>query len=202
MTLIGELFGSRAYDAADEHAVLAHDGHGHDDGHGHGHGGPAVAWLLVLPVAAIMLMGPPALGSYAVERSGAAEALQPADDYPALTGSNPVTLSLREYVDRTLWAEGKTLQGRTVRLTGFITGGGNQPYLTRIAISCCATDGQALRIRLTGPLPTGLTPDTWVTVTGRYDGKPATDPVSDETIPTLAVATLERVAAPREPYDG
>lgn len=208
VTLLGELYGSRAQDVADEHAVLTHDGithghgHGHDDGHGHGHGGPTVAWLLVLPVAAIMLIGPPALGSYTVERAGAAEALQPAADYPALTGTDPVALSLREYVDRALWAEGKTLYGRTVRLTGFITSSSDQTYLTRIAISCCAADGQALRLRLTGPVPSGLTPDTWTTVTGRYDGKQATDPVSDETIPTLTVRTLERVPAPSEPYDG
>ncbi|MFD0891174.1 DUF1980 domain-containing protein [Streptosporangium algeriense] len=38
------------------------DGHDHERDHGHGHG---VAWLLCLPVFAILLIAPPALGSFA-----------------------------------------------------------------------------------------------------------------------------------------
>jgi ABC-type nickel/cobalt efflux system permease component RcnA len=41
----------------------------HDDGHGHDHAhGPRVAWLMTLPVFAIFLIAPPALGSYAAAR--------------------------------------------------------------------------------------------------------------------------------------
>src|SRR5688572_7972459 len=42
-------------------------GHDHSDD-GHGHAEPRVAWLLVLPVFALLLVAPPALGSYAANR--------------------------------------------------------------------------------------------------------------------------------------
>ena len=43
-----------------------HD-HGHDHDHDHGHG-PRVAWLLLAPVAVLLLVAPPALGSFTAAR--------------------------------------------------------------------------------------------------------------------------------------
>src|SRR5882724_6993331 len=45
----------------DEHDAHEADGHGHD----HDHHEPRVGWLLILPVIALLLITPPALGSYA-----------------------------------------------------------------------------------------------------------------------------------------
>src|SRR5690606_33403911 len=47
--------------ARGEDGEQGHDGHDH--GHDH-HGGPRVAWLLVLPVVAVFVVAPPALGAY------------------------------------------------------------------------------------------------------------------------------------------
>lgn len=194
VTLLRDTFGP---------AALAADDDDHPEhGHGHGHAGPLIAWLLVLPVFAIMLVGPPALGSYSVNRSGAAAAQRLSADYPPLPAGDPVRVSLLDYVSRALWAGGASLRGRDLRLTGFVTTGPlGRVYLTRIVITCCAADGQALRILLTGPVPDGLSPDTWVTVTGNYDGQRVKDPVSLEEVPTLSITRLNRVSTPAEPYD-
>jgi hypothetical protein len=48
--------------------------HDHDHGHGHGHSqrGLDVAWLLLVPVLALLLVAPPPLGPSAAARSGTA----------------------------------------------------------------------------------------------------------------------------------
>lgn len=87
-------------------------------------------------------------------------------------------------------------------MTGFVTVDAHgRTYLTRLALSCCAADAQALRIALRGDVPTGLDPDTWITVAGRYDPTRLTDPVSQQPVPALALTNLRKVAAPAEPYD-
>jgi uncharacterized repeat protein (TIGR03943 family) len=166
------------------------------------HGGPLVAWLLILPVCAIVLVGPPALGSYSVDRSGATAIAKPSSDYPPLPAGDPIEVSLLDYVSRAVWDNGTSLRHRTLRMTGFVTTDAHgRVYLTRLVLTCCAADAQALRIVLNGDIPPGLDPDTWITVAGHYDPARLTDPVSQETVPTLALSSLSRVTAPSEPYD-
>ena len=78
-------------------------GHEHDDDHddGHGHAEPRVAWLLILPVLALLLVAPPALGSYAANRSGTA--LQETSDFPPLPAGDPVTVGLVDYATRAVY---------------------------------------------------------------------------------------------------
>ncbi|HEV2870085.1 MAG TPA: TIGR03943 family protein, partial [Actinomycetota bacterium] len=40
-------------------------------GYGHDHGAPRSGWLLALPVLVLLLVAPPALGSFAASRQGA-----------------------------------------------------------------------------------------------------------------------------------
>ncbi|GAA0271760.1 TIGR03943 family putative permease subunit [Cryptosporangium japonicum] len=166
------------------------------------HAGPKVAWLLLLPVLTIFLIGPPALGSYAVEKQGAAAVQQPRSDLPPLPGGDPVRLSVLDYVTRALWEDGASFRGRQVRLTGFVTvDDSGTAYLTRIVLSCCAADGRPLKVALAGVPPATLERDVWITVVGGYDPTRHTDPVSNETVPTIAVRTLTRIPPPPEPYD-
>ncbi|HUR09094.1 MAG TPA: DUF1980 domain-containing protein, partial [Nonomuraea sp.] len=53
-----------------------HSEHGHGHGHEHEHG-PRVAWLLAVPVFAIVLVAPPALGSFAAGSEDDAPAPRP-----------------------------------------------------------------------------------------------------------------------------
>jgi len=171
-----------------------------DEHHGHtGHGeAPRAAWLLTLPVFAIFLVAPPALGSYAASRDSGTVAAPSDSGFPPLPPGDPVALPVGEYAVRAVWDRGQSMRGRTVALTGFVTpskGGGW--YLTRIMLSCCAADGQAVKVEARGADP--LPADAWVQVTGRYTPSAAARP--EDALPVLDVETVRGVAAPADPYE-
>jgi len=160
---------------------------------------PKAAWLLALPVFAIFLVAPPPLGSYAASRDTGTVA-PPADesDVPPLPPGDPATLTVGDYAVRAVWDEGRTLLGREVQLTGFVTprkeGGW---FLTRIMLSCCAADGTAVKVQARGAEPPP--PDTWVRVTGSWAPSAAGPP--GERIAALDVRQLESVEPPADPYE-
>jgi uncharacterized repeat protein (TIGR03943 family) len=171
-----------------------------EEGHRHDHSGPRVAWLLVVPVFAIFLIGPPALGSYAASRGGTSVAKQ--SDYAPLPSGDPVTLPVLDYASRAVWDRGASLADRRVRLTGFVSprpGGG--VYLTRMILTCCAADGRPVKVGLSGDAPVRLPADTWIEVTGRYDPKVDKDRANNETIPFLEAESIREVTQPTQPYE-
>jgi uncharacterized repeat protein (TIGR03943 family) len=173
----------------------------HDDGHGHGHRGPAIAWLLTLPVFAIFLVAPPALGSYAAARSGSA-AVQEQAEFAPLPHADPVAMTNVDYATRAIWDKGTSMRGRTIRLTGFLTprpAGGF--YLTRILLSCCAADGRPIKVGLDGELPPGLKADDWIQAEGHYTARQDRNKATRETIVFLTVTGAHPVRAPAEPYE-
>lgn len=170
-------------------------------GAGHVHRESRVSWLLVLPLIALILVAPPALGSYSAMRAGTALQAQPLEHGP-LPAGDPVRLGLAEYAERAVHDGGRTLGGRRVEVTGFLAlDGAGKPYLVRMTLNCCAADAQPLKVALTGALPPVLRPDTWVRVTGTYADERAEDPVNGGVIPYLSVSALRPVEAPRDPYD-
>ncbi|MFB8775449.1 TIGR03943 family putative permease subunit [Streptomyces broussonetiae] len=181
----------------------------HGDTHGHtGHTGdgahphhePRVAWLLLLPLLALILIAPPALGSYSATHSGTA--LQRPHGYAALPDGDPVRLGLTDYAGRAAYDGGRTLRGRTVEVTGFVAlDGAGVPYLVRMTLNCCAADARPVKVGLTGEVPPVLQPDTWLRVTGTYTAKRTADPVNEGPIPFLRVVRAVPVPAPRQPYD-
>ncbi|MFJ7152313.1 TIGR03943 family putative permease subunit [Streptomyces sp. NPDC100445] len=164
------------------------------------HPEPRVAWLLLLPLLALILIAPPALGSYSALRSGTA--LQKPYAYGPLPAGNPVPLSVVDYASRAAYGHGRSLHGRAVRVTGFLAlDGKGRPYLVRMALNCCAADAQPVKIALTGALPPVLRPDAWLEVTGTYAPRLARDPVNAGPVPYLRVTAARPVPAPRDPYD-
>ncbi|MBK3630143.1 TIGR03943 family putative permease subunit [Streptomyces asoensis] len=187
-----------AGDSAGDHA--AEEGHAHGPAEGHGHREPRVSWLLVLPLLALILVAPPALGSYSATRTGTA--LQEPLAYPALPAEDPLPLSVVDYAGRAVYDHGRTLTGREVRLTGFVAlDHDGTPYLVRMALNCCAADAQPVKVGLTGAIPPVLQPDTWLTVTGTYTPRVVHDPVNNGPIPFLKVTGAKPTATPRDPYD-
>ncbi|KUN79227.1 TIGR03943 family putative permease subunit [Streptomyces griseoruber] len=179
-------------------------GHGEapDEGHGekHSHPEPRISWLLVLPLLALILVAPPALGSYSATRTGTA--LQEPLAYPALPATDPLPLGLVDYAGRAVYDHGRTLEGRRVRLTGFIAlDHDGTPYLVRMALNCCAADAQPVKVALTGAIPPVLQPDTWLTVTGTYTPRRTRDPVNNGPIPYLKITSAAPTPEPRDPYD-
>jgi uncharacterized repeat protein (TIGR03943 family) len=173
---------------------------GDDDGHGHSHAEPRVAWLLVLPVFALLLVAPPALGSYAANRSGTA--LQETSDFPPLPPGDPIKVSVLDYATRAVYDDGKSLAGRRVQVTGFVmVGDDGAPYLARMMLSCCAADARPIKIGLAGAVPAGLAADTWIEVVGRYTAKSIKDSVNDGVIPYLEAEEVRQIAAPTHQYE-
>ena len=180
------------------------DDHDHDDdGHGHSHGGFDVAWLLVIPMLVLLLVAPPALGSFSAGRSGTALGAAPTSDLPPLPEGDPVRLSILDYASRAVFDHGHSLQNRQVALSGFILAGdGGRWYLTRMVITCCAADAQPIKVGLTGTVPAGLKANDWIQVTGGYTAeKVDKDPVNGETIPYVSVVSAKPIPAPAQQYE-
>ncbi|MBM0202364.1 TIGR03943 family putative permease subunit [Micromonospora sp. NPDC051227] len=173
----------------------------HDE---HAHHEPRVAWLLLLPALGLLLVSPPALGSYAAGQAGTAlTAQQDYDyDYPPLPAGDPATTTVFDYAARALFDKGQSIGTRRVQLTGFITPGPDgQPILARMILSCCAADGRPVKLGMAGNAPTGLANDTWIQVTGRYTDRVTRDPINDEEIPYIDVESWRQVTAPKDPYE-
>ncbi|HYN96495.1 MAG TPA: TIGR03943 family protein [Pilimelia sp.] len=187
--------------------VPAHDGPEPGDDHGHEHGGgghhePRIGWLLILPVLGLLLVAPPALGSYAAGQAGTALSSQQVTDFAPLPAGDPAKISVLDYASRAVFDKGASLGDRTVELTGFVaTGPDGSLYLARIILSCCAADGRPIKVGMAGNGPAGLAPDSWVRVAGRYTVRTARDPVNDETIPFLDVETWEQIDPPKQQYE-
>jgi uncharacterized repeat protein (TIGR03943 family) len=178
-----------------------HHEHELDDGHGHAVGGPRVAWLLILPVLGLLLVAPPALGSYAANRNGTA-LQQTSEDFAPLPAGDPVKISVLDYASRAVFDEGKSLGDRRVQLSGFLLAGPDGSwYLTRMILSCCAADARPIKVALSGQLPDGLVADGWLRVTGKYVAKSVKDTVNGERIPFIDVLQAESIPAPAEQYE-
>jgi uncharacterized repeat protein (TIGR03943 family) len=172
------------------------------DEHGHEHHEPRVGWLLLLPVLGLLLVAPPALGSYAAGQAGSVVAAPASDsDYPPLPAGDPVTVSLLDYASRALFDDGKSLTGRNLRLTGFITPAPDgRPMLARIVLTCCAADGRPIKVGLAGQVPAEVPPDTWVEVVGDYTAQRGKDPVNDVDVAYVEVKSWQEIEQPKNPY--
>lgn len=159
-------------------------------------------WLLLLPVLAIFLVAPPALGADTVSRSaGAVAAPERAVEFPPLPAEPAPALRMSDFVTRAVWDESGTLYGRQVRLLGFIVhspDGGT--YLARLAIACCAADATPVKVRLDDRDGLASLPqDSWFEVRGQLVSGSATR--QTRFVPTLTVTDLHPAPAPTEPYE-
>ncbi|TQJ54388.1 TIGR03943 family putative permease subunit [Streptomyces sp. SLBN-115] len=185
----------------DDDGHAGHAGHAGHEGHSHGPAGPRVAWLLTLPALALLLFPPPALGSYSAGREAAQRAAQGVGAFPALPAGNPVELTVAEFSSRAIYDSGRSLKGRTVRLTGFVTHGDDGTwYVTRLVVTCCAADATTGKVEIRNADDDVLPADTWVTVTGawRPKGRLGSDAAWP---PVLDAATVTQVKQPADPYE-
>ena len=184
-------------------AVAHTEAHAETEGAGHGghvHREPRISWLLLLPLFALILVAPPALGSYSAVRTGTA--IQQPYGLEKLPADNPLTLGLVDYATRAVYDHGRSLGDRQLKVTGFVAlDKSGAPYLVRMALNCCAADAQPVKIALTGKIPPVLQPDTWLLITGTYSAKQTKDPVNNRPIPYFQVTEAKPVPTPKDPYD-
>ncbi|MEV0740287.1 TIGR03943 family protein [Streptomyces sp. NPDC050549] len=179
---------------------MTDESHEPEPGHGHVHREPRISWLLLLPLFALILVAPPALGSYSAVRTGTA--IQQPYGLSKLPDSNPLTIGLVDYATRAVYDHGHSLGDRRLKVTGFVAlDKSGAPYLVRMALNCCAADAQPVKIALTGKIPPVLQPDTWLLVTGTYSAKQTKDPVNNRPIPYFQVTQAKPVPTPKDPYD-
>ncbi len=176
--------------------------HGHEDDDGHNHGRMPIAWLLLLPVAAIFLVAPGPLGAYTASRENSTvTAPKDGEMLPPLPPGDPVPVLLDSFATRAVWDDGRTLEGRTVELVGFVVPtpgsdlGGWQ--LTRLMLACCAADTVPVKVQPRGAVPE-FPANTWVAVTGRYI--PGGGTQSAEAVPWLEVDRVIPIPPPAETY--
>jgi uncharacterized repeat protein (TIGR03943 family) len=168
----------------------------------HGHHEPQVGWLLMLPAVALLLVAPPALGSFSAGQAGSVLVAPSDSDYPPLPAGDPAPISLLDYASRAVFDSGKSLTGRTVRMSGFITPGPDgHPMIARIVLTCCAADGRPIKVGLTGDTATlDAAPDTWVQIDGVYSTKVGQDPVNKADVAYVEVKSWQEIPEPKQPY--
>ena len=178
--------------------------HSHDDGHGHAHGAARSAWMLLMPVLAIFLVAPPALGADSVNRAGgrtvASEQRQDQvikTKFPPLPAGSVVPMRMADVATRAAWDATNSLDGRTLEVTGFVVHDAAGVYVARLVITCCAADAMPVKARLVGA--EGLADDQWITVTGQV--RPGSAVQADNYVPVFDTTTVKRIGTPGDPYE-
>lgn len=179
----------------------------HDHEHGHAHGSRS-AWLLLLPVFAVLFIAPGALGAESVvgtdgnTRVAASVDPEYTPQFPALPEGGVVPLSMSEFQTRAAWDTARSLDGRTVQLTGFVVHERGSTFLARMVIGCCAADAYPVKVRLGGDAAAqaaAFADDAWLKVTGQL--LPGSATAETRYVPEVAVSAVEKTAEPREPYE-
>lgn len=182
------------------HRSAAKDAHREGVHREDAHREPRVSWFLTLPLFALILIAPPALGSYSATHTGTA--LQKPLGFPDPPAEGPLRLGVGEYAARAIYDNGRDLGDRPISITGFVAlDDSGAPYLVRMRLNCCAADAQPVKIALTGEIPPVLRPDAWLKVTGTYTPRRAKDPVNGRPVPYLEVTDARPVPVPSDPYD-
>lgn len=165
------------------------------EGHDHSRT-PAAAWLLLAPVLLVLLAPPPALGAFAAARGDGAIPEPPADTRFAPLAAGPaVPLAVHDYAWRAAWDGGRSLAGRDVVLTGFVTPAPDGGWsVTRTVMTCCAADARSYPVRVVGD-PHPHVPNTWVRVTGHFV------PAAQAHHAAVAATDVAPAAAPEQPYE-
>lgn len=169
------------------------EAHGHDHEHAHNVG---VGWLLLGPIAALLLVAPPTLGSYGVDRAATVNVRSgPSIFQPMRRNAAPVPMTLLEYVQRAFDHRGASFNRAQVQLTGFVAGAKNGGFrLARYQIACCAADATPVVLRIVGTSGTPPRDDQWVRVTGTFQ------PGGGD-LPILAATSVVEISAPEDPYE-
>ena len=182
-----------AFVRALRHAEPA-DLHDHDHDHGHGVG---VGWLLLAPISALLLVAPPTLGSFGVDRSTSVDIRSGIGVFEPLPRTGTARpMSLLEFSQRAYERNGASFNRSTVQLTGFMAGSEEGGFkLARYQIACCAADAAPIVVRVVGIEGAVPARDQWLVVTGTFQRG------GDEDLPELTATSILDIDAPQDPYE-
>jgi len=166
--------------------------------------GPAIGWMLALPLAVLISVAPTGLGAAAASRVDAFVPTETEERYPALDDSQgPIEMGVFDFVDRALWDSEESLRDVTVRLEGLVVNDPAVPSgfkLTRFLLSCCAADGIPIQVNLQD-VGREIADDTWVQVDLEWT-EPA-QPYGDGNweVDARALTVVELPEAPTDSYE-
>lgn len=172
--------------------------HTHED-HGHRSG---VVWLLIVPIALLGFVVPPAIGPQSQVRAVtevSTDVLR--RPYPPLPDERAPEISLPELLVRNARDTNRSLDDRLVSVTGFTIRDGERTDLGRIVILCCAADAQLARIRLDGPavgMVAQLPDGAWVRLEGKIPAGQSDS--SQRTTPVMMVESAQQIEQPANTY--
>lgn len=170
-----------------------------DDGHAHRSG---VLWLLLVPVALLGFVVPPAIGPQTARpavTNVSTDVLR--HPYPPLPAERAPELALPEVLVRIAQDSANTLDDRLITVTGFTMKDGDRTQLGRVVILCCAADASLARINLGGPaarVAADLPDGTWVRVEGTIPASQRDS--SRRTTPAMEVSLVQQIEPPADPY--
>lgn len=182
--------------------------HPEPDAHGHHAGDDAhrehVGWLLLVPIAVLLLVAPAPLGAFAAERGSTnrVTAVEEAGFAPLPEPRDgAVNLTIQSTIVRTFYADESTIKGVPLRLIGFVVPDDTAPdqyRLTRFVVGCCAADGTPLQVLVKTSHPL-LPADTWVEVVAAWDGSFAESGASR--LPVMEEHSSRQIDEPDQPYE-
>jgi len=167
------------------------------DGHQHGHEhGERVGWLLLAPVVALLMVAPPALGSFGVDRSTVVAVSSGGRTFQPLPAGATVPMTLLEFDERAVDHDGSSFGATEVQLTGFVAqpSDGKGFRLARYQIACCAADATPMIVRVVGTSGDTVARDQWVTVIGKFRA-------GGDQLPVVAATSVASIPPPRDPYE-
>jgi uncharacterized repeat protein (TIGR03943 family) len=140
------------------------------------------------------------------EAAGFGDSAEAGDPGEPIDPNVPVEMRIYEFLDRAVWDEERSLEGRVVRLEGLVV---NDPAiadgfrLTRFLVSCCAADGIPLQVVVRG-VDGSFADDTWVVADLVWH--PPEIPYRDQERPwdveaDAVTITLRPGGAPTNPYE-
>ncbi|CAN3131074.1 TIGR03943 family putative permease subunit [Mycobacterium sp. smrl_JER01] len=174
---------------------------GHHGAGGHQHRS-GIVWLLLVPVALLAFVVPPAIGPLTARPSVttiSSDVLR--RPFPPLPDGPAPEVSLPDLLIRIAQDSAGTLDDRLVTVTGFTIKDGDRTDLGRVVILCCAADAQLARIVLGGAATAAAAhlPDgTWVRVEGKVPAGQGDS--SRRFIPQLDVTSVVQIDPPENTY--
>lgn len=160
-----------------------------------------ITWVLLAPLFIVVLVAPPALGSFTALHARPIRTDPGRADYPALPAGEPVELSTLDFVSRAQSHQGHTVAGRRIRLTGFALQAVPDGFvLSRLVITCCAADAAPVNIEIVTREPAPAS-DDWVTVVGTFAGIDTARRHGDPSLVRLAAVSVVATGEPATPYE-